>query len=239
MNKYIKMFPALMLMGAVVATSCSSDWDDHFDESQTLVDAGSNVIISNSTLAEYMKEAGDLQQMFNLLAGNQAIESMAADGQYTVFVCPDSCFDEAEISNDSIFALHSVADMSVNPAKLVNGANINTRSGKSVWVYEDGAQLDGLNIIKTVKASNGFIYYVDGILPIRQSAYELLLSLGEDYSRFKSLVLSYDYKYFDREHSKPIGVTADGRVLYDSVIVIKNTLMDRYTSDGTPTWDMR
>ena len=113
------------------------------------------------------------------------------------------------------------------------------RSGKSVWVYENGKQLDGLNISKIVKTVNGFVYYVDGILPIRQSAYELLLSLGEDYSRFKNLVLSYDYKYFDREHSKPIGVTTDGRVLYDSVIIVKNTLMDRYTSDGTPIWDMR
>lgn len=239
MNKYIKMFPALMLMGTVVATSCSSEWDDHFDETQAVVDAGSNVVISSNTLTEYMKGAGDLQQMFNLLADNQAFDNISNDGQYTLFVCPDSCFDETKINNDSIFALHSIADMPVNPAKLVNGSNINVRSGKSVWVYENGTQLDGLNISKIVKAANGFIYYVDGILPIRQSAYELLLSLGEDYSRFKALVLSYDYKYFDREHSKPIGVTADGRVLYDSVIVIKNTLMDRYTSDGTPTWDMR
>ena len=90
-----------------------------------------------------------------------------------------------------------------------------------------------------VKADNGFIYFIDGILPLMPSAYEYLQSLGEEYSRFKSLVNAYNYTYFDREHSKPIGVTDDGRVIYDSLNVIKNTLMDRYDEKGTATWNMR
>ncbi|MBQ8594021.1 MAG: hypothetical protein IJ467_07020 [Bacteroidaceae bacterium] len=239
MKRYIKVFPALCLMGCVALASCSSEWDDHYDEAALRVDADGGVDISNSTLAEYIEKADNLNQMYALLNDNKVFDDMYAEGQYTVFVCPDDKFDESKISNDSLFALHSVANTPVSPAKLVDGSNINTRSGKSVWVYEGGKQLDGLNITKKVKAANGYIYYLDGILPVRPSAYELLVSLGDEYSRFKSLVLAYDYKFFDREQSRPIGVTEDGRVKYDSVIVVKNSLMDRYSEEGTPTWNMR
>lgn len=239
MKKYIKTFPILFLFGGILTMSCSSEWDDHYDEAQIKVGLGSEIVTTSATLSEFMSTADDLKQMNTLLINNRAYEDMATSGQYTLFVCPDDKFDASQIKNDSLFALHSVANIAVNPSKMVTGSNINTRSGKSVWVYEGGKIIDGLNVTKVVKAGNGFIYYLDGVLPLRQSAYELLNSLSDDYSRFKSLVMAYDYKYFDREQSRPIGVTDDGRVLYDSVIIIKNTLMDRYSEDGIPTWNMR
>ena len=72
MNKYIKIFSALMLISSFITTSCSSEWDEHYDEAQTSVDAGSNVVISNATLAEFLGSADDLQQMYSLLIYNQA-----------------------------------------------------------------------------------------------------------------------------------------------------------------------
>lgn len=238
MNKIYKVFP-MLLMGCAITASCSSDWDDHFDETRITVGAGSNVTIFEGSVTDYMRNAGDLTKMNSLMNRNGIYKDTHDDGQYTFIVCADNNFDAAKISDEAVFARYCVANMGVSPAKLVDGSNINTRSGKSVWVYDNGKKLDELNITKTVKADNGYIYYVDGILPVRQSAYELLNSLGSEYSRFKDMVTAYDYVYFDREHSKPIGVTDDGKTIYDSVKVIKNTLMDRYTADGTPTWNMR
>ena len=221
-----------------MASACSSDWDDHSDQSDLQV-AGSQVSVYNGSIAQYLNGADDLKKMTALLNQQKAFDETFADGSYTFIVCPDNLYDESLITSPANFARLSVSNMAVNPSKLVDGANIQTRFGKSIWVYENGKKLEDYTITKVVKADNGYIYYIDGILPILPSAYEYFESLGDDYSKFKELVKAYNYTYFDREHSKPIGVTDDGRVLYDSVNVTKNTLMDRYTVDGTATWNMR
>ena len=238
MKRIYKVLP-IVLVGCLMAASCSSDWDDHYDESGISVAEGSDVVIYNGSVADYIGNATDLGKMDELFKRNGIYTTTRADGQYTFIVCADDRYDESKITDEKAFAQQCVADMAVNPAKLTDGFNINTRSGKSVWVYNGGKQLDDYAITKTVKANNGYIYYVDGTIPVRQSAYELLKSLGDEYSRFKELVTAYDYPYFDRENSQPIGVTDDGRTIYDSVIVTKNTLMDRYDEDGTATWNMR
>lgn len=238
MNIYMKAIP-LVMIGCLFMASCSSDWDDHYDESSITLANGSEVTIFNGSVTDYIKSASDLTKVNELFNRNDIFAETRSDGQYTFIVCADDLYDESKINDEATFAEQSVANMSINPSKLVDGWNINMRSGKSVWVYDGGKRLDDCNIIKAVKADNGYVYYVDDMLPVRQSAYELLMSLGDEYSRFKELVTNYNYEYFDRENSLPIGVTDDGRVIYDSVKVTKNTLMDRYDSDGTPTWNMR
>lgn len=228
-----------MLLGCLMATACSSDWNDHYNEQAITLEEGSDVIITENNVTDYIGSASDLTMINDILNRNDVYDETYTDGQYTFIVCDDASFNEAEITDESTFANHCVSNIGVNPAKLTDGSNIMMRSGKAIWVTENGTKLDGLTITKTIKAANGYIYYVNGILPVRQSAYELLLSLGDEYSIFKELVTSYDYEYFDRENSQPTGVTDDGRVIYDSVKTIKNTLMDRYDANGTATWNMR
>lgn len=238
MKRIYNILP-IVLLGCIMTTGCTSDWDNHFDESAITLPNGSEVSIFNGNVTDYIKTSNDLTKTNSLFESNGIYAETTSDGQYTFIVCADANYDETKITDEATFAKQSVADMSVNPSKMVEGWNINMRSGKSVWIYDGGKRIDDCNIVKAVKANNGYIYYIDGMLPIRQSAYEMLLSLGDDYSKFKEFVTRYDYEYFDRENSRPIGVTEDGRVIYDSVKVIKNTLMDRYESDGTPTWNMR
>lgn len=65
-------------------------------------------------------------------------------------------------------------------------------------------------------------------------------ALGDDYSIFKDLVASYEEEYFDAENSTPDGVDDMGNTYYsDSVISVRNTLMDRYTQNGVSYWNMR
>ena len=70
MNKYIKMFPALMLMGTVVATSCSSEWDDHFENTQTPI-SNSQLEIINKKSMDYLAEREDLSSMYEFLKENK------------------------------------------------------------------------------------------------------------------------------------------------------------------------
>ncbi len=239
MNNIYKVFP-MLLMGCILNTACNSDWDDHFDEAAIEISGVANVEVYAGTANEYISSTSGLTKINELFANHNVYDITQADGQYTFVVCEDNLFDASLISDPSLFAKYCVADMAVSPSKLVDGSGINTRSGKTIWVYDNGAKLEERTITKVVKTANGYIYVVDGILPIRLSAYEYLQSLDDaDYSRFKALVKKYEYEYFDRENSTPIGVGDDGRVIYDSVKVIKNTFLDRYDKDGTPTWNMR
>ena len=165
-----------------MATSCSSDWDDHYDEAGITLADGSSVVIYNGSITDYIGGTNDLSKMNALFKRNGIFTTTRADGQYTFIVCTDAQYDESKVTDEKAFAEQCVADMAVNPAKLTDGSNINTRSGKSVWVYDGGKKLDDYTITKVVKAANGYIYYVDGTIPVRQSAYELLLSLGDEYS---------------------------------------------------------
>lgn len=238
MKRIYKTFP-LLLLGCALTAACSSDWDDHYDEHGISLTGDTDVLVTGSTVSQYIQGAADLTELNQVLTDNGVYDETYSDGQYTFIVCDDNYFDASQVSDMAVYAQHCVSDIGVSPSKLTDGSNIMMRSGKSIWVTGNGTMLDGLTITKKIKAANGYIYYVNGVLPVRQSAYELLLSLGSEYSRFKELVLQYNYDYFDRESSLPIGVTEDGRTVYDSVNVVKNTLMDRYDEDGTAIWNMR
>ena len=239
MRKIHKIFPLVVLMGGMVAASCSGDWDDHYDQQDVTIVNGTNVNSYQGDIASYLASAGDATKAMAVLQSQGVFNDTKENGQYTFVICDDAHFDESKIVDAKRFAQLSVADMGVMPSKLINGYNIETRAGKSIWVYDDGKQLDKHNITKIVKTNNGYVYYIDGMLEVHPSAYELLMSLGDEYSTFKQMVLQYDSKTFDSEHSQIISVSSDGRNIYDSVWVIKNSMMDRYDENGIETWNMR
>ena len=86
---------------------------------------------------------------------------------------------------------------------------------------------------------DGFVYVMSAPIYAPKSLYEVLSSLGADYSRFKELVFAYEEQAFDRANSVPVGVDNTGNTVYDSVFVTKNLLMDRYSSGGSESWNMR
>ncbi len=235
-------------LGKTVGVMCSllllascSDWDDHYDDNGI---SNADVEIYNGDIASYINNNESLTEMARLYNQNGIFESTTPDGNYTFIVAENSAFEaqKEEITDEARWARHTVADASIAPSLLTDGYGIQTRSGKSVWVYGNGqqAKLDDYNILKTVKTANGYVYVIDGLLPVRQSIYEYLTALPEEeYSEFKAMVKSYEEKWFDREASRVLGVNEQGMTVYDSVFVNRNTLMDRYTEDGVEKWNMR
>ena len=124
----------LVMIGCLFMASCSSDWDDHYDESSITLANGSEVTIFNGSVTDYIKSASDLTKVNELFNRNDIFAETHSDGQYTFIVCADDLYDESKINDEATFAEQSVANMSINPSKLVDGWNINMRSGKSVWV---------------------------------------------------------------------------------------------------------
>ncbi len=230
---------AAALLGLLLLASCS-DWNDYYDR-QTVT--GAEAEVYDGDVLSYVRQAGDLTTMASIFEKNGIDDSLRTGRDYTLIVADNSHLQStADIDNHS-WAAYCVSDMAIAPSLLQDGFAIKTMQGKSIWVRENsdttGIMLDDYPITKTVKANNGYIYYIGGQMSIRPSVYEYLKGLGDDYSEFRDLVLRYDSTVFDRENSTITGVGYDGRVRYDSVFVTENSLMDRYTADGQPMWNMR
>lgn len=224
--------------GFVAATTACSDWNDHYDEAAV---ATTSLEVYQGDIVSYLKANSDLSQISAIFEQTGAYQSTDASKQYTFVVADNSTMSGATIADPSLFANNCISDAAVTPSELVDGFGINNRAGKTIWVYGQGSSLkiDNFGIKKTVKTDNGFVYVIDGVLPVRLSVYEYLKSLGDDYSQFKALVAKYEQRVFDREHSAAKGVNQAGEVVYDTVWVTRNTLMDRYTDGGVEQWNMR
>lgn len=240
-HQYMKKIQYLAALLLPMLVSGCSEWSDHFDEAG--MTASGNVEIYNGDIVSYMKNTQDVSSMSTLFASNGIYDSTFADREYTFIVCNNEVYSaqQQQIADAKQYARYSVANLAVNPNSLTEGYGIHTRSGKSVWVYGSGdeAKLDDYNITKRVKTNNGYVYYVDGVIPVRASVYEYLNTLSGDYADFKTLVQKYEERYFDRAHSTITGVNNAGQTTYDSVWVTRSELMDRYTSAGVEQWNMR
>ncbi len=247
--KEVISFPAKRSVAAVIrlcivgcalcaATTSCSDWNDHYDE--VAVTTGT-VEVYQGDIVSYMKSNSDLSQISQIFEQAGAYEATNSSKNYTFFVCDNSTISGAEIGDQKVFANNSISDIAVTPSELKDGFGINNRAGKTIWIYGSGNSLriDNFAIKRTVKATNGYIYVIDGVLPVRLSVYDYLKQLGDDYSQFKALVAKFEQRVFDREHSAATGINQAGEVVYDSVWVTRNNLMDRYNSSGVEQWNMR
>ena len=223
--------------GGWVGVSCS-DWDDHYDEAAV---TSSTAEVYQGDIVSYLRSNSDLSQISQIFEQAGAYEVTSPDKQYTFVVCDNSTLNGASIADRKVFANNSISDIAVTPSELRDGFGINNRAGKTIWVYGSGSSLkiDNYAVKRVVKTNNGYVYVIDGVLPVRLSVYDYLKQLGDDYSDFKDLVAKYEQRVFDREHSAATGVNQAGEVVYDTVWVTRNTLMDRYTDSGVEQWNMR
>ncbi|NLV39550.1 MAG: hypothetical protein GXY66_10155 [Bacteroidales bacterium] len=218
--------------------SCQNAWEEHY-----LPEAVSSekMEVFQGDAMSFIQSSKDLSLLSGLMESYGISSGIAPDGGYTFIVYSDAVMQNRPAGNDSLLVLNCVSDLALPPSRLKEGFGIYTRLGKNIWVYERDSclYLDEVKISRSVKVDNGYVYYVEGLIPIRQSIYDYLKQLGPDYSRFVALVERFEERYFDKEKSIPIGIDPMGNTTYDTVWSVRNTLMDRYTAEGLKYWDMR
>lgn len=237
LKRYFSISIGILLM-SISIFSCNDSWDNYYTVAPKDSDS---IVIYYGNIEQYMMEQTDLTTISSLFEKYGAYDSIQDLGGYTIIVCKDEVFENEELTDEFSFVYNSLSDISVAPAKLTDGFGISTELGKNIWVSKKvngDIFLDNFKLEKQVITTNGFIYYVSGIIPVRKSIYEMFESLGSDYSYFTSLIKRYEESYFDKEKSKPVGVDAMGNTVYDTVMTVRNPLIDRYTEDGLKIWDM-
>ena len=217
--------------------SCTDAWDAYYASKSISSDS---VEVYSGTVSEYVAQNADLSAISAIFKEAGVLETVKADNEYTLIVCANSVLTGTNISDKNGFAKNCISDVAVSPSKLIQGAGITTRLGKNIWISTNGGSIyfDNLKLQKMVKTTNGYVYFVGGVISVRQSVYDYFETLGPDYSYFKSLVKRYEESYFDKEKSTPIAIDAMGNTVYDTVMTKRNTLIDRYTEDGLKHWDI-
>jgi len=225
--------------------SCSDKWDDHYDQGAIVINSDA-VKVVNSSAKEYISSESGLSSISDLYEEQGIYETMDAKDQlFTMLVYSNETMAGATIDDPDFFAKTGVCDLAFTPSKLTDGLSMQMWNGKylAVSVKEGTAGnevfIAGSKIKSVVQVNNGFVYLMESPVYAPKSLYEVLNDLDGNYSLFKELVFSYEEKVFDQSNSIPVGVDVTGNTVYDSVFVVKNTLMDRYNSGGSETWNMR
>ena len=231
----------MLLLVLTGTTACEDLWDAHYNEGKLVSDGA--VELYDGTVTEYLHSQSELSTLSGLFDKAGVTAKLSQDHMYTVVVYPDPIFKSSKYVDTLRYANYCVSDRAVSPSNLFDGLGLQTWLGKVIWFNAGNGNylLDKCPIKKVIKAKNAFIYYIDdAVIPIRPSVYEILNGLGDEYSVFKGLVKQYEETYFDPSVNMPNGTNSSGSTVYkDSVWSVKNTLMDRYLSDGSALWNMR
>lgn len=217
--------------------SCTDTWDAYYASKAISSDS---VEVYTGTVSEYVAQNADLSAISAIFQEAGVLQTVKADNEYTLIVSTNSVLTGTTISDKTAYAKNCISDVAVSPSKLIQGTGITTRLGKNIWISKSGSTIyfDNFKLQKIVKTTNGYVYFVGGVIAARQSVYDYFETLGPDYSYFKSLVKRYEETYFDKEKSTPIAIDAMGNTVYDSVMTKRNTLIDRYTEEGLKHWDV-
>ncbi|WP_163707307.1 hypothetical protein [Mangrovibacterium lignilyticum] len=241
-RSYLFTIAAVIML---LSFSCSEKWDQHYLPSDKEVNSDLVEVVDMSA-EEYIQSTADLSEIADLFTNQEIFTRLEGkDQQFTVFVYSNSVMSGAQIDEPDFFAETCVSDLAFTPTKLVDGLSIQMWNGKylEVSVEKTTSTTDYFvadsRIAKIIQVNNGYVYLMSDAIFAPKSLYEVLNSLGPDYSAFKELVFNYEERVFDRDNSVPVGVDNTGNTVYDSVFVTKNLLMDRYSSGGSETWTMR
>jgi hypothetical protein len=222
--------------------SCKEGWDEHYENSGTVITNDQVLIVDKST-EEYLNNNNLYSDMYGFLNQNGIFEKIKQKDQlHTLFVVENKDFKNVDQSQALFIANSHVTDISISPSNLYDGERILMWHGKYVNVGLDSLALLGtINHIKfnntavkqVIKTNDGYVYVLENMINTPQSLYDIINGLDANYSIFKNLVMAENVLNFDKANSKPIGVDNTGNTVYDSVFTISNPFFDNKGFDLT------
>lgn len=244
MKKDVLFIYAACGLLAFAGVACNDSWNEHYGQQGF---AGSDLVEAfDGTAREYLQTHSEFSSEDALLMRQGVYERMAEGHDYTVFAYPNAILDSAPETSDDNFAAYLISDVAFSPSDLHDGLGIHTWYGKNVWINEHSGQffIDSYGYDRVVRASDAYIYIIsEGVVPIRRSVYDIIDGLDDSrYSKFKSLVRSFERTWFNPDLCTPAGTNEQGNTVYSDSVngwSVKNILMDRYTEDGQDLWNMR
>ena len=213
---------------AMVISSCTQDWNNHYKEKEQIIE-NENVTIVNAKAVEFLQSEASLSSIFNLLGEVGIIEQISNSTQrHTILVVKDNTPLPDGIDKKYFSRTH-VASVSLSPSyihngndgkgmrlKMLNGKNLTIRTEKDEE-NNTVTYVNGIKVLSITKVNDGFIYELESYIDAPPSLYETILTLDEEYSVFRQMVLGKATRTFDRSASMPVGVDGTGNTVFDSI----------------------
>jgi len=230
-NNYLKYTLLTLLYMPLVFISCS-DWDAH--TAVTDANLGKNAL-------EVIHADADLSIFYNMVvkAGYDSILS-----QYpacTVFAPVNSAW--SSVGTDSLEVVKGIVGSMITSRKFrASDANFSgkmlTVNGKSMKFDAAMQTFENATILTAdILSSNAYIHKVDQVVRRKDNIWEYL----EKNTRFKQVseMMSMNSLVMDPVKSLQIGIDDDGRIVYDTVLMATNPLLQKYplnNEDSTYTY---
>ncbi|MDR2475864.1 MAG: fasciclin domain-containing protein [Bacteroidales bacterium] len=220
-----KIFWLAMAASALMWTSCSEDWNKHYDGN--VVDEETSPL----TLEEYFKSESDYSKFYRLLDSAGVAGELGRNQHLTVWAVKNDKYNDSEFSalKDSLLGKYHVCNLAFSVTNLRDGLRILCLNGIYVTISQDGAgfEVNNFKILSSKRFKNGIVHEISGLMRPLTNVFDYIGMLDDSYSIIRDSIIFYNRKVFDRENSTPVSVDQSGNTVYDSVFYYTNPLFDK------------
>lgn len=210
----------------LIGGGCSDTWDDHYIQSETVVN-NAEVSVVDKSVTDYLAQESSLSGMYQLFNETGLVDQLLAKEQmYTILAVESG----VEVGDDPTYTAQTyISDASISPSNMEDGQRILMWSGKYLNIGVTSSETRANSVIRfnnatvkqIVKLTNGYLYLLDQAIESPRSLYELIENLGSDYSVFRKMVRDRYELTFDKNASTIVGVDNTGNTIYDSVFAVR------------------
>ena len=220
-NKIVK---ALCCLAFLTASACIDAVDDYYTGGETATREGS--------VLEYLEKTPDYSDFVKLVAETGMTETLSGTDLVTVWAPANPMpAGVASMSPSEKIRLvrNHISITTVFSRNLDRLSTVGTLAGKYLTVGKgsEGYTVDGVALSELDRVfENGVVHRAADWLTPRKNLYQWLEEVGDDYSRFRDTLFAHNLRVFDKENSPITGVDENGRIIYDSVWIVKNDLLN-------------
>ena len=201
---------------AAAMTSCSEDWDNHYEPSDQ---------VANETVMELIQADPELSTFARMLDIAGYDDLLASSQTFTVFAPVNDALADVDLEDvDAVkrIVLNHIARFN-NSTALGDGHTVKMYNGKR-FAFDGNtfgtAELEKMDII----ANNGILHVLASQIPYSYNFREYI-DVHDNTSKMSAFLKLYDRREMDLGASRPIGVDANGATVYDSVMYDYNPVL--------------
>lgn len=222
-DNHIKRYIPLLLLGLMATLhSCTDAWEDHYGEA--------SMDLPESNLLGYIESHPDLGLFSQMLVSTGYDSILSASQTYTVWAPTDNALggvDQGDmelvteiVRNHIARGNHSTSGIVSEPVKMLNGKNITFARKTS------GYSFGKVNLTLSNQLTlNGQVHLLDGYVPYTNNIWEYI-GRAEGLDSLEAFLYGQNQWIFNPAGSVEIGFDTSGNVIYDSVFVYSNPVLN-------------
>lgn len=214
MKKSYILIGLLTVAGAM--TSCSEDWDNHYEPSDQ---------VAQESVMELIQAEPELSTFARMLEISGYNDLLASSQTFTVFAPTNDALGDVDLEDvDAVkrIVLNHIARFN-NSTAAGDGHTVKMYNGKR-FAFDGttfgSAELERVDII----ANNGILHVLGDQIPYSYNFREYI-DVHSSTSKMAEFLKLYDRREMDLGASRPIGVDGNGATIYDSVMYDYNPVL--------------